>query len=121
MVLVEVSETARLEMNNAYMYLHRWLNRDEMSRTKSRKELRQEVATLRSRLEYDGKAKYNIAQEGDPTHEHSFDDWELTSESGIAFCIWRCSCGLEVAQLLGERLSPTLLPKEQTRFKEWCE
>lgn len=43
----------------------------------------------------------------DPDCEHEFEEWELTSESGIAFCDWTCKhCMGVVSQLLAERTPP---------------
>jgi len=61
---------------------------------------------------------YQAYAKGDPDHEHSFDEWELISDSGIVFCIWKCECGLEINQLLGERLAPESVPKDRNEWSE---
>ena len=53
--------------------------------------------------------------------EHNFSEWTLVSDGGIAFCVWECSiCGMEVNQLLGERLSPEQVPTDPS-VVEWSE
>lgn len=63
--------------------------------------------------------RYQIVREGDPNCNHSFDDYELTSDSGIAFCEWKCTkCGLVVAQTLRERIPPENVPLDKTSWTE---
>ncbi len=69
-------------------------------------------------------ASYLVVEKGfpeDPNHEHSFDEWTLASEGGIAYCDWKCSCGLTVSQFIGERVKPEALPSELTKYTEWSE
>ena len=55
-------------------------------------------------------------------HKHQFDDWELSSESGVAFCDWKCKCGLIVSQQLAQREPPhKKLPKKVERYRIWRE
>ena len=49
-------------------------------------------------------------------------EWELVSESGIVFCVWKCKCGVEVSQLIGERCCPEKIPIEIDLAKKgWSE
>jgi len=50
---------------------------------KTRKELHQEVVTLRQRLNELQGATYVVTREGDSTHEHKFDEWELKPGDNI--------------------------------------
>lgn len=66
--------------------------------------------------------KYSLSiynrNQGDLDHDHIFNEWELVSEGGIAFCVWKCSCGVEVNQLLGERIPPEKIPKDMIEWSE---
>lgn len=50
---------------------------------------------------------YTYQLEKDCEHEFSYDNYEFTSETGIAYCVWECSkCNGKVSQYLAERIPP---------------
>jgi hypothetical protein len=86
--------------------------------TKSK--LKKELEALRGQLS----ARYTVTHEPwvkDPAHVHDFKEWELISNGGVAFCEWKCGCGLTVAQALGERLRPLKVPEILEKYQEWRE
>lgn len=61
---------------------------------------------------------YQIIKIGNPEHNHSWNNYELTSDSGIAFCDWKCECGAVVSQTLGERTPPEKVPSDKQSWRE---
>jgi len=87
---------------------------------KTKKELNREIDILRGILS----SKYEVTKipyKASPSHIHAFEEWELVSDGGIAFCDWKCSCGLEVSQCIGERLRPQKVPESLERGQTWRE